>query len=181
MEFQTAPSKAQVAMRVAKGIVLVLLGLAALAAPGATAVGFTFVLAWILMIGGLTHLLTLWHASTLLGATRSIAIGLLYFAAGLVLLRQPVWAVTSLTVVIGLVLLAEGVIGVIAYISGDHRTGSELLTAIVALALGAIVINGWPLSSVWAIGTVVGANLLVAGIAETFAIGSRHAERLGHT
>jgi uncharacterized membrane protein HdeD (DUF308 family) len=181
MEFQAAPSKAQVAMSVARGILLVLLGLAALAAPGATAVGFTLVLAWILMLGGLTHLLTLWHASTLLGAARSIAIGLLYFAAGLVLLRQPVWAVTSLTVVIGLVLLAEGVIGVIAYVSGDHRTGSELLTAIVALALGAMVINGWPLSSVWAIGTVVGVNLLVAGVAETFAIGRRHSERLGHT
>jgi uncharacterized membrane protein HdeD (DUF308 family) len=179
MEFQTAPSKAEVMMTVAKGIVLVLLGLVALAAPGATAVGFTLVLAWILMLGGLTHLLSLWHASTLLGAARSIAIGLLYFAAGLVLLRQPMWAVTSLTVVIGLVLMAEGVIGVIAYVVGDYRTGSALLTAIVALALGAMIINGWPLSSVWAIGTIVGANLIVAGIAETFAIGSRHTERLG--
>jgi uncharacterized membrane protein HdeD (DUF308 family) len=80
----------------------------------------------------------------------------------------------------GLVLMAEGVIGLIAYVSGDHRTGSALLTAIVALALGAMIINGWPLSSVWAIGTVVGANLLVAGMAEMFAIGSRHSERLGH-
>jgi uncharacterized membrane protein HdeD (DUF308 family) len=168
-------------MTVAKGILLILLGLAALAAPGATAVGFALVLAWILMLGGLTHLLSLWHASTLLGAARSIAIGLLYFGAGLVLLRQPLWAVTSLTMVIGLVLMAEGVIGLIAYVSsGEHRTGSALLTAIVALALGAVIINGWPLSSVWAIGTVVGANLLVAGIAETFAIGSRHSERLGH-
>ena len=50
----------------------------------------------------------------------------------------------------------------------------------MALALGAMIINGWPLSSVWAIGTVVGANLLVAGIAEMSAIGSRHAERLRH-
>ena len=65
-------------------------------------------------------------------------------------------------------------IGAIAYVSGDHRTGSELLTAIVALALGAMIINGWPASSIWAIGTVVGANLLVVGIAEMFAIGSRH-------
>jgi uncharacterized membrane protein HdeD (DUF308 family) len=125
-------------------------------------------------------MLSLWHVSTLTGAARSIAIGLLYFAAGLVLVRQPMWAVTSLTLVIGLVFLAEGVIGLIAYISGDHRTGSTLLTAIVALALGAMIINGWPLSSVWAIGTVVGANLLVAGIAEMFAIGNRHAARLGH-
>jgi uncharacterized membrane protein HdeD (DUF308 family) len=180
MEFQAAPSKAQVAMSVAKGILLVLLGLVALAAPGVTSVGFTFVLAWILMLGGLTHLLSLWYASTLLGAARSIAIGLLYFAAGLVLVRQPLWAVSSLTLVMGLVLMAEGVIGLIAYVSGDHRTGSALLTAIVALALGAMIINGWPLSSVWAIGTVVGANLLVAGMAEMFAIGSRHSERLGH-
>jgi uncharacterized membrane protein HdeD (DUF308 family) len=180
MEFVTAPSKAQVAMSVAKGILLVLLGLAALAAPGVTSVGFALVLAWILMLGGLTHLLSLWYASTLLGAARSIVIGLLYFAAGLVLVRQPLWAVSSLTLVMGLVLMAEGVIGLIVYVSGDHRTGSELLTAIVALALGAMIINGWPLSSVWAIGTVVGANLLVAGIAEMFAIGSRHSERLGH-
>jgi uncharacterized membrane protein HdeD (DUF308 family) len=132
------------------------------------------------MLGGLTHLLSLWYASTLLGAARSIAIGLLYFAAGLVLVRQPLWAVSSLTLVMGLVLMAEGVIGLIAYVSGDHRTGSALLTAIVALALGAMIINGWPLSSVWAIGTVVGANLLVAGMAEMFAIGSRHSERLRH-
>jgi uncharacterized membrane protein HdeD (DUF308 family) len=180
MEFQTAPSKGQVAMSVAKGILLVLLGLVALAAPGVTSVGFTYVLAWILMLGGLTHLLSLWYASTLLGAARSIAIGLLYFAAGLVLVRQPLWAVSSLTLVMGLVLMAEGVIGLIAYISGDHRTGSALLTAIVALALGAMIINGWPLSSVWAIGTVVGANLLVAGMAEMFAIGSRHSDRLRH-
>jgi uncharacterized membrane protein HdeD (DUF308 family) len=180
MEFQTAPSKAQVATSVAKGILLVLLGLVALAAPGVTSVGFTYVLAWILMLGGLTHLLSLWYASTLLGAARSIAIGLLYFAAGLVLVRQPLWAVSSLTLVMGLVLMAEGVIGLIAYVSGDHRTGSALLTAIVALALGAMIINGWPLSSVWAIGTVVGANLLVAGMAEMFAIGSRHSERLRH-
>lgn len=180
MEFQTAPSKGQVAMSIAKGIFLVLLGLVALAAPGATSVGFAVVLAWILMLGGLTHMLSLWHVSTLAGAARSIAIGLLYFAAGLVLVRQPMWAVTSLTLVVGLVFLAEGVIGLIAYISGDHRTGSTLLTAIVALLLGAMIINGWPLSSVWAIGTVVGANLLVAGIAEMSAIGSRHAERLRH-
>jgi uncharacterized membrane protein HdeD (DUF308 family) len=180
MEFQAAPSKAQVAMSVARGILLVLFGLAALAIPSATAVGFTLVLAWILMLGGLTHLLTLWHASTLLSAARSLAIGLLYFAAGLVLVRQPLWAVTSLTVVIGLVLLTEGVIGVIAYVSGDHRTGSELLTAIVALALGAVIINGWPASSLWAIGTVVGVNLIVVGVAEMFAIGSRQTERVGH-
>ena len=63
---------------------------------------------------------------------------------------------------------------------GTIARARTLLTAIVALALGAMIINGWPLSSVWAIGTVVGANLLVAGIAEMFAIGSRHAERLGH-
>jgi len=179
MEFQTAPSKGQVAMTVAKGVLLVLLGLVALAAPGATAVGFALVLAWILMLAGLTHLLSLWHVSTLLGAARSIAIGLLYFGAGLVLLRQPLWAVTSLTVVIGLLLLTEGVIGVIAYIGGE-RTGSALLAAIVALALGAMIINAWPLSSAWAIGTVVGVNLLVAGIAEMFSIGSRHSERFGH-
>jgi uncharacterized membrane protein HdeD (DUF308 family) len=180
MEFQAAPSKAQVAMSVARGILLVLFGLAALAVPSATAVGFTLVLAWILMLGGLTHLLTLWHASTLLGAARSLAIGLLYFAAGLVLVRQPLWAVTSLTVVIGLVLLTEGVIGVIAYVSGDRRTGSDLLTAIVALALGAMIINGWPAISLWAIGTVVGVNLIVVGVAEMFAIGSRQTERVGH-
>ena len=180
MESPTAPSKGQVAMAVVKGLLLVLLGLAALAAPGATAVGFALILAWILMLAGLTHLLSLWHLSTLIDAARSIAIGLLYFAAGLVLLRQPLWAVTSLTVVMGLLLLAEGVIGVIAYVGGDRRTGSALLTAIVALALGAMIINAWPLSSAWAIGTVVGANLLVAGVAEMIAIGSRHSERFGH-
>ncbi len=162
------------AKSIAWGVLLMLLGLVALAAPAATSVSFTIVLAWVLMLVGLTHMFSSWRARTLLSVARRIAVGLLYFAVGLLIQRNPVWGVTSLTVVIGAALLVESVIGLIAYLYDEDRTTSGLLSAIVTLTLGSMIINQWPSSSLWTIGTLVGVNLLVVGAAQTFLTGARH-------
>jgi uncharacterized membrane protein HdeD (DUF308 family) len=179
MDLQAAMPRATSATSIAWGILLILLGLAALAAPVATSVSFTLVLAWVLMLVGITHLLSAWNAGTLLAVTRKIAVGLLYFAVGMLIHINPLWGVTSLTMVVGAVVLADGVIGLVTYFSEEDRATSSVLGAIVTLLLGSMIINQWPFSSLWTIGTLVGVNLLVAGMVQTFAIGARRLEPLG--
>ena len=181
MDFQAQLPRATSAKSIAWGVLLILLGLAALTAPAATSVGFTVVLAWVLMLVGLTHVFSSWHAESLLAVTRRIAVGVLYFAVGILIYTHPLWGVTSLTMVIGAVMLADGVIGLVTYFCEEDRENSSVLSSVVTLLLGSMIINQWPSSSLWTIGTLVGVNLLIAGMAQTFASGARHAERLGHT
>jgi uncharacterized membrane protein HdeD (DUF308 family) len=46
----------------------------------------------------------------------------------------------------------------------EQASGWILFNGIVALILGALIWLHWPSSSVWAIGTLVGVNLLLTGI-----------------
>ena len=98
--------------------------LAALAAPFATSLGFTVVLAWVLMLAGLTHVFSSWHAETLLAVARRIGVGLLYLCVGVVIQRNPLWGVAGLTMVVGAVVFADGVIGLATYFSEEDPATS---------------------------------------------------------
>ena len=90
----------------------------------------------------------------------------MFVVAGLYLLTHPVMAIGTLTVLLALVLFAEGVFDIVTYfrLQREHPSGWMLLNGIVALVLGALIWVQWPSSSAWAIGTLVGVNLLMTGI-----------------
>jgi uncharacterized membrane protein HdeD (DUF308 family) len=173
MNLQTVLPRAVSAKSIVYGGLLILLGLAALAAPLVASVSVTIVLAWVLMFVGLTHAFSSLQAETPLSAARRVAVGLVYFVVGFLIVRNPLWGVTGLTVAVGAVLLVESVIDLTAYLYDEDRTTSTLLTAIVTLVLGLTIFNQLPFSSLWAVGTLVGVNLLIAGTAEMFATGVR--------
>ena len=69
-------------------------------------------------------------------------------------------------VVVCFVFVAAGVCEIITYfrLRSEQASGWILFNGIVALILGALIWLHWPSSSVWAIGTLVGVNLLLTGI-----------------
>jgi len=72
----------------------------------------------------------------------------------------------ALTLLLSGVILAEGVLEIVAYIRLKNMLGAGwmLMNGIVTLLLGGLIWFHWPSSSVWAIGTLVGVNLLMTGI-----------------
>jgi uncharacterized membrane protein HdeD (DUF308 family) len=64
-----------------------------------------------------------------------------------------------------LIILAEAVFEIIAYFRMRGHGGSSwlLVNALITLLLGGLIWLHWPSSSVWAIGTLVGVNLLITG------------------
>jgi uncharacterized membrane protein HdeD (DUF308 family) len=60
----------------------------------------------------------------------------------------------------------EAALEVIAYFRTRSEGGSGwlLVNALITLLLGGLIWFHWPSSSVWAIGTLVGVNLLMTGI-----------------
>ena len=150
-----------------EGILLVILGLAAMIVPPLASLAVTIVLGWMLLISGVAGLeLTLW-ARQMPGFWWSLISAVLAVGAGIILLVQPVQGTLTLTIVVGAYFLAEGV-ATIMYALEHRRELSErwswlLVAGIMDLLIAAVIITGLPGSALWAVGLLVGINLLFGG------------------
>jgi uncharacterized membrane protein HdeD (DUF308 family) len=151
----------------AEGILLVVLGLAALVLPAFASLAITIFLGWIFLISGVAGLaLTFWQRQ-MPGFWWSLFSALLAIGAGIALLMRPVQGTVTLTIVVGAYLLAEGVVTVIYALAHrrelSERWGWLLVSGIVDLMLAGVIIAGLPGSALWVIGLMVGIDLVLGG------------------
>jgi len=180
MDIQVGLRRTPSAWSIAWAILLMVSGLAAVALPAAVSMSVTIILAWVLMFVGFIHLVSSWTAPTVSAVVWKILLGLLYVVAGITMHEHPVWGLASLTIVIGAVCLAEGVVGLMAFVVDGDRSVASLLTATLSFVLGLMIWNQWPFSSLWLVGTLVGINLFFAGVTDLlFAIAERRFDRVG--
>jgi uncharacterized membrane protein HdeD (DUF308 family) len=150
-----------------EGILLVILGLAAMIVPPLASLAVTIFLGWMFLISGVAGLaLTIW-ARAMPGFWWSLVSAVLALIAGVLLLAQPVEGTLTLTIVVGAYFLAEGVT-TIMYALEHRRELSErwswlLIAGIVDIVIAGLIITGLPGSALWAIGLLVGINLVFGG------------------
>jgi len=147
-------------------VVFILLGMMAIVEPGVAGLAVAILVGWLLIFGGVAHLVAAFSGG---GAGRvlwQVLIGIVYFFGGIYFLTHPLLALGTLTLFLGVIVLTEGVFEVIAYLRmrGERGSGWLLVNALITLLLGGLIWFHWPSSSVWAIGTLVGVNLLMTGI-----------------
>jgi uncharacterized membrane protein HdeD (DUF308 family) len=150
-----------------EGILLVILGLAAIIVPPLASLAVTIFLGWLFLISGIAGLVLTFWARQLPGFWWSLISALLAIAAGFVLLTRPVQGTLTLTIVVGVYFVAEGV-ATIMYALEHRRELSQrwswlLVAGLMDIIIAAIIIAGLPGSAVWAIGLLVGINLLFGG------------------
>jgi uncharacterized membrane protein HdeD (DUF308 family) len=92
-------------------------------------------------------------------------IGVIYLLAGAALFGNPLWGVATIAIVLGVVLLIEGVLSLTVYFTADQASRWVLFNGAVTIVLAAMMTSGWRSSSLWMIGMFAGMNLLVRGIA----------------
>jgi uncharacterized membrane protein HdeD (DUF308 family) len=152
-----------------EGIMLVILGVAAIIVPEIATLAFTLVIGWIFLIsGGVGLVTTFWmrHAPGFWWALLSAVIAI---AAGVVLIRWPINGMVSLTLVLIAFFVVEGIATIMYAI--DHRNqlsgrwGWMLASGIVDLILAGIIFAGLPGTAAWALGLLVGINMLFGGVA----------------
>ncbi|HEY5036946.1 MAG TPA: DUF308 domain-containing protein, partial [Chthoniobacterales bacterium] len=93
-------------------------------------------------------------------------VALLYIVAGLFLWMNPLVGVVSLTLVVAIFLVLEGVIEIVLYfkLRGVRHASWVMLDGIITLILGILIWKQWPSSSSWVIGTLVGISLIFSGV-----------------
>jgi len=152
-----------------EGILLVILGLAAMIVPPLASLAVTIFLGWMFLISGVAGLaLTIW-ARAMPGFWWSLVSAVLALVAGVLLLAQPVEGTLTLTIVVGAYFLAEGVT-TIMYALEHRRELSErwswlLFAGLLDILISAMIITGLPGSAEWAVGLLAGINLLFGGAA----------------
>jgi uncharacterized membrane protein HdeD (DUF308 family) len=150
-----------------EGILLAILGLAAMIVPLLASYLFTIFVGWMFLISGIVGLAMTFWARRMPGFWWSLFSAALAVAAGIVVLAKPEQGVQTLTIVVGAYFLAEGV-ATIMYALEHRKELSErwgwLLTAgIMDILVAAVIIAGLPGSADWALGLLVGINMLFGG------------------
>jgi uncharacterized membrane protein HdeD (DUF308 family) len=150
-----------------EGILLVVLGFAAMVVPPLASLAVTIFLGWMFLISGIAGLALTFWARQMPGFWWSLLSAVLAIVAGIILLARPVQGTLTLTIVVGAYFLAEGVT-TIMYALEHRRELSErwswlLVAGIMDLLIAAIIILGLPESALWALGLLVGINLVFGG------------------
>jgi uncharacterized membrane protein HdeD (DUF308 family) len=152
-----------------EGIVLVILGLAALMLPLIATIAIALVVGWIFLLSGVVGLLATFRMRSAPGFWWSLLSGILGVVAGIVLLRWPLSGAFSLTLVLTLFLVLEGVVSIMFALEHKRelsgRWGMMLVSGVVDLILAGMIYAGLPGTAAWAIGLLVGINMVFGGSA----------------
>jgi uncharacterized membrane protein HdeD (DUF308 family) len=157
-------------------VLFIILGILAIAEPMVAGLAIALLVGWLLIFAGGAHFVGAFSGGTAGQRIWQILLGILYIGGGLYFIMNPVIGLSTLTLVLASIILVEAVIELVSYFRNRQATASGwlLLNAIVTLLLGGLIWFHWPSSSVWAIGTLVGVNLLMTGISRLmFALAAR--------
>jgi uncharacterized membrane protein HdeD (DUF308 family) len=150
-----------------EGIVLLILGTLAVLAPVIASVAAAVFFGWLLLISGIVGLVTTFRARQAPGFWWSLLSALLGIIAGGLLLVWPLQGTLSLTAVLIAFLFIEGVVSIMYAL--EHRNalsgrwGWMLASGVLDVALGLFLFLGLPGTALWALGLLIGINMLFGG------------------
>jgi uncharacterized membrane protein HdeD (DUF308 family) len=153
----------------AEGIALVVLGVIAILIPPIATLAVTIVLGWLFLVSGVIGLFTTFWMRQAPGFWWSLISAVLAVVVGGLLLARPVSGALSLTIVVVIFFVIEGVASIMLALEHKRelsgRWGWMLMSGIIDLVLATLVFAGLPSTAAWAIGLLVGINMVFGGSA----------------
>jgi uncharacterized membrane protein HdeD (DUF308 family) len=146
-------------------IILIILGLLAINLPAFASIGAVKVLGWLLIFDGFVQLVHAFQSEGVGRMAWKILVAVLYLGGGAYLLANPLLGIAGLTLALAIFFFAEGVMDLTAYFvtRRNDRSVWLILHGIISIILGLIIWRQWPISSFWAVGTIVGVSMFISG------------------
>jgi uncharacterized membrane protein HdeD (DUF308 family) len=152
-----------------EGLVLLALGVTAIVVPPVATVAVEILIGWVVLLSGIVGLVATFRTRGAPGFGWSLLSAILGIIAGVVLLAWPLSGALSLTMILTAFLTIEGIVSIMYAL--DHRReltqrwSFMLVSGVVDLILAGMIFAGLPATAAWAIGLLVGINLVFGGTA----------------
>ena len=146
------------------GVIQILLGIGGIVAPYFAAIAVEILFGTIVVMVGCAELFYAWNLRTLGGSFWRYLRAACFLGTGAILLLSPLEGLMTLALVLGLAFVFDGALRVMTAAYANHRRGLLVLDGIIGMAIGGIILTGWPQDSIFIVGTVVGIRLMLSGI-----------------
>jgi len=158
-------AKRNAALLIFLGVVTVIFGVIAIASPLITGVAVTVFVGFLLLASGVAQIVHALKSRQWGTGFWGTVIGLLGVAAGLLMIFRPIVGLVTMTMLLAIYFLVDGISEIIAAlkIKPDRGWGWVLFNGIIAVLLGLMIWRQWPVSGAWAIGLLVGIHILISG------------------
>jgi uncharacterized membrane protein HdeD (DUF308 family) len=148
------------------GVLTIFLGILAIGSPLVSGLAVAITVGAVLLLAGISMTLFAFQAPSFGRGLLRLLFGALTVLVGISALSQPGIALVNLTLLLGIYFIADGVVALIVAFNVKPSPGWGWMTfnGAVTIALGWMILKGWPVSGVWAVGILVGVRLLFAGM-----------------
>ena len=155
----------------AQGVIMLILGVLAIIWPQISTIAVDLYVGWLFLLSGIFGILMMFLARDVQAFLWMLLTAALSLFVGIMLVWHPAEGAISLTMVLTAFFIVEGIVQIVASLSYrdvfPDQWGWMLASGIADLILAGIIIAGWPGTAAWALGLVVGVNLLTSGVAIT--------------
>ena len=147
------------------GIFLLITGVLALGAPLVTGISITLMIGVLMVVGGIAQCILAFKVGAFGRGVLVFLFGVLMVAVGIYMVSQPVSALGSMTLFLAAYFIVTGIVELLAAfgVRPAEGWGWVLVNGFVTVLLGLMIWRQFPLSGVWAIGTLFGVKLLFSG------------------
>lgn len=149
------------------GIALILLGIGAILAPAIAGGAVVYIIGSLLLVTGLIQFFAGWREDSVKSKFLHLMQGAIIGIAGIAILGHPFYGLAALSLVLTIFFVIDGVWKI--SLSFSYRPGSGwlamLASGVIAVLLGVMIWSQWPVSGLWAVGILVGVDLLSTGFA----------------
>jgi uncharacterized membrane protein HdeD (DUF308 family) len=150
------------------GIISTVLGAIAIILPPLASVTITYLVGILLLIGAVAYVAEAISRGSTGHRIWSAVLAVLYVFAGVWLIINPVSGTITLTWILAIFFLLIGVLRLIAGIASRGKVpnaGWTIVNGVLSIVIAVLVIGDLPSSAAWAIGLLVGIQLLFDGFA----------------
>ncbi|NIO09787.1 MAG: HdeD family acid-resistance protein [Deltaproteobacteria bacterium] len=150
---------------IAIGIILIILGIFAIGSPLITGVAVAIMVGSFLLVGGIVQFVFAFKAGSWGAGLLNFIGGALSVVCGVLMIAHPLYGLTFLTLLLAAFFVVEGISKIIFsfQVRPAQNWGWILFSGVVALLLGGMIWYQWPLSGAWAVGLLVGIDILMSG------------------
>lgn len=149
----------------ALGILFVIMGSVGLGMSVGLTLVSMFFFGGLLLLGGVLHLMDAFRSRKLQGAFWHVLIALLYVIGGGLVINQPFFAASMMTIMIASILMIIGVARIVwgVMLRDIRGWGWIIFSGLVTVVLGLMIMLEWPMSGFWFLGLMIAIEVIMTG------------------